>query len=177
MCHGHEGSHYGVRHRRSFYPFPRFGHTSIIFVMDGRPADMMKSCGNGPCTKPLWICAGFTPCILFAGLGLACMLLTPWFVQPAVAESAVSNPTIPASEAFISVAKAAQPAVVNIASSRKVVADAQQPPYPSPFFDDPFFRRRVPTPVSASSRTARAGTRFRRDRELRWLHRDQQPCD
>ena len=47
--------------------------------------------------------------------------------------------SIPASEAFISVAKAVQPAVVNISSSRKVVTGTQQPP--SPFFDDPFFRR------------------------------------
>ena len=62
-----------------------------------------------------------------------------WFVGNAAAEPTPVTTSIPASEAFISVAKAAQPAVVNISSSRKVVAGTQQPP--SPFFDDPFFRR------------------------------------
>ena len=71
-------------------------------------------------------------------VGLSCLLQAFCFVGIAVAESIVTT-SIPASEAFIAVAKAAQPAVVNISSSRKVVAGAQQ--QPAPFFDDPFFRR------------------------------------
>jgi serine protease Do len=62
-----------------------------------------------------------------------------WIVRSAEAEPTPVTTTIPASEAFIPVAKAAQPAVVNISSSRKVIAGTQQPP--NPFFDDPFFRR------------------------------------
>jgi hypothetical protein len=74
---------------------------------------------------------------LLPAVGLSCVLQASWFVGTAAAEPTPVTTAIPASEAFISVAKAAQPAVVNISSSRKVVAGTQQPP--SPFFDDPFF--------------------------------------
>lgn len=46
---------------------------------------------------------------------------------------------IPSNETFIAVAKSARASVVNISSVRKVVQS--QPQFPSPFFDDPFFRR------------------------------------
>ncbi len=46
---------------------------------------------------------------------------------------------VPSNETFIAVAKSARDSVVNISSVRKVT---QTPPqFPSPFFDDPFFRR------------------------------------
>jgi serine protease Do len=79
--------------------------------------------------------------VLLPVVGLSCVLQALWFIGNAAAEPTSVTTAIPASEAFISVAKAAQPAVVNISSSRKVVAGTQQPPSPSPFFDDPFFRR------------------------------------
>ncbi len=96
---------------------------------------------NRPGPRSPRMCAQAIFYTLLPGVALSCLLQTPWGVQHAVAESVVSNPAIPASEAFISVAKAARPAVVNIASSRQVIAGTQQPPYPFPFFDDPFFRR------------------------------------
>jgi len=74
-------------------------------------------------------------------MGFSCLLQASWFVGNAAAEPTPVTTSIPASDAFISVAKAAQPAVVNISLSRKVIGGAQQPPSPSPFFDDPFFRR------------------------------------
>ena len=46
-----------------------------------------------------------------------------------------------ANETFIAVAKQANASVVTIASTRKVAARQQPFPGPSPFFDDPFFRR------------------------------------
>jgi serine protease Do len=46
-----------------------------------------------------------------------------------------------ANETFIAVAKQANASVVNIASTRKVAVRQQPFPGPSPFFDDPFFRR------------------------------------
>lgn len=46
-----------------------------------------------------------------------------------------------ANETFIAVAKQATASVVNIASTRKLAARQQPFPGPSPFFDDPFFRR------------------------------------
>ena len=85
--------------------------------------------------------ARFLASALLPVVGLSCALQASWFVGTAAAEPTPVTTAIPASEAFISVAKAAQPAVVNISSSRKVIAGTQQPPYPSPFFDDPFFRR------------------------------------
>lgn len=96
---------------------------------------------NGPRPSSARLCARSLVDVLLPVLGLACALTGPWFLGRALAEpTSITAPT-PTSDAFISVAKAAQPAVVNIASSRKVVAGAQQQPYPSPFFDDPFFRR------------------------------------
>lgn len=74
-------------------------------------------------------------------LGLAGWL--PGLSADGGAEAEMSSVALasPMSEAFISVANAAQPAVVNIASSRKIIAGTQQPPSPFPFFEDPFFRR------------------------------------
>jgi len=95
---------------------------------------------NSPHLGSTQLVAHFLAYALLPAVGFSCLLQVLWFVGTAVAEPTVTT-SIPASEAFISVAKAAQPAVVNISSSRKVIAGAQQPPSPSPFFDDPFFRR------------------------------------
>jgi len=65
-----------------------------------------------------------SPHALLSLLGLSCLLQVLWFVGTAVAEPTVTTSN-PASEAFIPVAKAAQPAVVNISSSRKVSGGAQ----------------------------------------------------
>jgi serine protease Do len=87
------------------------------------------------------LCARSIPYAMLSVLALLCVVQGRWFIGNAAAEPTSVTTAVPASEAFISVAKAAQPAVVNISSSRKVIAGTQQPPYPSPFFDDPFFRR------------------------------------
>jgi serine protease Do len=65
-------------------------------------------------------------------------LMTPGSV--AAATSIVSPPPNPTSQPFVAIAKQAQSAVVNIASIKK--RSGKSPgPTPSPFFDDPFFRR------------------------------------
>lgn len=81
---------------------------------------------NGPHRRSPRLYVRSIPYALLPVLGLACMLQASWFVCNATAEPTSGTPAIPASEAFISVAKAAQPAVVNISSSRKVIAGTQQ---------------------------------------------------
>ncbi|MEW6543555.1 MAG: DegQ family serine endoprotease [Nitrospirota bacterium] len=56
---------------------------------------------------------------------------------PAV--SAQPAGSVPSNETFVSVAKLARASVVNISSVRKTRLESE--PIPSPFFDDPFFRR------------------------------------
>lgn len=75
--------------------------------------------------------------VLVMGLVIVCGGLGAAVAEPLPARGV----SLPGSEVFISVAKKAQASVVNISSVRKVEAGAEGFEFPSPFFDDPFFRR------------------------------------
>jgi serine protease Do len=65
--------------------------------------------------------------------------------EPKVAKLWAEEPRVaavfPSSQTFIAVAKQAKASVVNVSSTRKVVGGGGTFESPSPFFDDPFFRR------------------------------------
>jgi hypothetical protein len=80
---------------------------------------MNMRCMNSPHPSSSRLVARSLAYALLPVVGLSCVLQASWFAGNAAAEPTPVTTPIPASDAFISVAKAAQPAVVNISSSRK----------------------------------------------------------
>lgn len=63
----------------------------------------------------------------------------PVAVAAPPASHIMSDGGLPASQPFVAIAKRAKASVVNLSSVKKIKQEGQR--FPSPFFDDPFFRR------------------------------------
>jgi serine protease Do len=77
------------------------------------------------------------------GIGAAAELgrmTTARAVEPHPASGRVETSSLPADHVFVDISKRVTPAVVNISTTRKIKGGAEGSP-PTPFFNDPFFRR------------------------------------